>query len=348
MESLWYLILSLLLGTYILLDGYDLGAGMALLFFADNDDEKEKIIRSIRSIWDANEVWLIAFVGLAMVVFPVYAQVLFENFGGYIMLFFLFLLLKTIAFNLMIVFDDKKQLKNILAYIFGFINMMLVLFISVIFANILRGLFIGEADTKIRFVSKHFSPFSDKIGLFDWFSILIMATIFIGILIHGLGWIILKNKGAFNRKLKKAIQRLSFIELILITVFLIVWYILHPDILKNYWSYPFLFVFPVLAFISLTGLMGIRTYQGENKAFILSTNLIIFSWLSIMASIYPRFILSLDKYQLTAFNAGFDNPERFYIKWWILAVGLLLLGYSIVVHKYLKGKSPQDSKTETE
>jgi len=348
METIWYLILAILIGTYILLDGYDLGAGMAYLFFTDTEKEKQKIINSIRSIWDANEVWLIAFVGLASIVFPSYAEVLFDNFGGYIMLFFLFLLLKTIVFNLMIVFDKKKQLKEILGYIFGFINTMLIIFISLIFANILRGIFAGKPEGKVSFVSKHFSPFSDYAGIFDWFVILAGTAIFIGISIHGLGWIILKNKGAFNRKLKKIVQRLSFIELILIALFLIAWNILHPEVIDNYWSYPFLFIFPILAFISLFGLMGIRSYQGENKAFILSTNLIIFSWLSAMVSMYPNFIMSLDDAQLNIYNAGFDNPERFYIKWWILAIGLLLLAYSIVVHKYVKGEFTKDtSKLET-
>jgi len=338
MEAIWYIILTILIGTYILLDGYDLGAGMSYLFFAETDEEKEKTIKSIRSIWDANEVWLLAFVGISWVVFPVYIKILFNNFGGYILLFFLFLLFKTIIFNLTIVFNKHPKLKNILAYIFSFINMMLVVFISLIFANILRGVFVSKPDTHIRFVSQYFSPFTEKPGLFDWFTILAGSVVFIGIMIHGLGWIILKNKGAFNRKLKKIIQRLSFIELILIVIFLISWYFLHHDIFHNYWSLPFLFVFPILVFISLFGLMGIRTYQKENKAFLLSTNFIIFSWISIIISVYPRFILSLDQTKLTAFNAGFDNPERFFIKWWILAVGILLLGYSIVVHKYMKGE----------
>ena len=341
MEAIWYGILSVLIGTYILLDGYDLGAGVVYLFFADSDDERQKVLKSIRSIWDANEVWLIAFVGLASVVFPVYSQALFDNFGGYILLFFLFLLLKTISFNLMLVYKNKSLIYRILGYIFGFINTMLVVFISLIFANILRGIFAADTGGHIRFVSKHFSPFSDKAGLFDWFTLLTGAVIFIGILIHGLGWVVLKNSGAFNRKLKKTIQRLAFLELILLLLFLISWYFLHPGIIGNYWSYPFLFVFPVLAFIALSGLIGIRTYPGENKAFILSTNLIIFSWISVMIAIYPNFIMSLDGTRLTAFNAGFDNPERFYIKWWILTIGILLLGYSIVIHKYIKGEEPR-------
>ncbi len=337
MEAIWYGILAILVGTYVLLDGYDLGAGITYLFFADNEEEKQKVTNSISSMWDANEVWLIAFVGLASTIFPKYTQVLFYNFGGYILLFFLFLLLKILAFNLITIFENRPAVKRFFGYTFGFINMMLVVFISLIFANILRGLHLEDSD-HLRFVSQKFSPFTAKTGFFDWFSVLTSTMIFFGILIHGLGWVVLKNQGAFNRKLKKIIQRLSFFELILIVLFLIAWYFIHPDVYQAYLKYPFLFAFPVLAFISFFGLMGIRTYQGENKAFILSTNTIIFSWISIMVAMYPHFVMPLGKATLTAFNAGFDSPKRFFIEGWLLIIGALLLAYSILVHKYMKGE----------
>ena len=337
MEAVWYGILAALIGTYILLDGYDLGAGITYLFFADTEEEKQKVTNSISSMWDANEVWLIAFVGLAMAVFPKYTRILFDNFGGYILLFFLFMLLKTLIYNLLTIYKDKPAAKRYLGYLFGFLNLMLVVFISLIFANILRGLHLEDTG-RLRFVSQSFSPFAQKAGFFDWFTLLASAMIFIGILIHGLGWVVLKNQGAFNRKLKKIIQRLSFFELILIALFLAAWYFIHPGVFHTYWTYPFFFVFPVLALISLFGLMGIRTYPGENKAFLLSTNLIIFSWLSVMVAIYPNFVMPLGKTTLTAFNAGFDSPQRFYIEWWILVIGILLLTYSIIVHKYMKGE----------
>lgn len=338
MEIVWYLILMALLGTYIILDGYDLGAGIVYLFFADTKEEKEKVLKSINSIWDANEVWLLAFVGLATVYFPKYTQVLFDNFGGYILLFFLFLLLKTLTFNLMKVYKNNDRLFKYLGYLFGFFSMMLVIFLSLILANILRGLPLEKMPEHIPFVSKYFSPFSEYVGVFDWFTLLATTMIFIGILIHGLSWVVLKNSGAFNRKLKKIIQRLSFVEFILVVLFMTAWFFLHPHILKNYWTYPFFFIFPILAVISLFGLMGVRTYPGENKAFLLSTNRIIFTWLGLIAAMFPSFILSIDKGSLTAYNAGFGNTDRFYIEWWLLVIGFLLLSYSIIVHKYMKGE----------
>ncbi len=50
--------LSLLL--YVILDGFDLGAGMLHLFVAKTNAERNVVLRSIGPVWDGNEVWLLA------------------------------------------------------------------------------------------------------------------------------------------------------------------------------------------------------------------------------------------------------------------------------------------------
>ncbi len=338
MEILWYSLLFILLGTYILLDGYELGAGAAYIFFADTVEEKKKIIKSIKSVWDANEVWLFAFMLILYLVFPKFALTIFEYFGGYILLFLLFMLLKTLAFNLMITYEDKR-VKDFFGFLYGFFSMMMIIFIGVIIANILRGIYFNS-ENSLKFISDGFSPLSEHAGIFDWFTVLVTALVFITILIHGLGWIVLKNKGAFNKKLKKAIQRLSFILLILSLIFAVSWNIIHPGIYKNFWKYPFLFILPIIYLSSIFGLMGIRTYQGENKGFILSTNLIITGLLSVFALMFPRLSMGLDNKKITIYNSDFFQPERFYLQWWVIVIGIFLLVYSIVIHKYNKGKTP--------
>lgn len=338
MEIFWYSLLFILLGTYILLDGYELGAGTAYIFFADSVDEKKKIIKSIRSVWDANEVWIFAFVLILYLVFPKFALTLFEYFGGYILLFLLFMLLKTLSFNLMITFPDKRM-KDLFGFLYGFFSMMMIVFIGLIIANILRGIYF-ESDQNLQFISEKFSPLSQHAGIFDWFTILTSALIFITILIHGLGWVVLKNKGAFNKKLKKAIQRLSLILLFVSIAFAFSWYLIHPDIYNNFFKFPLLFILPFIYISSIFGLIGIRTYQGENKGFILSTNLIITGLLSIFALMFPRLSMGLDNKKITIYNSDFFQPERFYLQWWVIAIGLFLLIYSILIHKYNKGKIP--------
>jgi len=336
MEIVWYVTLLVLLGTYIILDGYDLGSGVAYLFFAESIDEKKKIIKSIRSVWDANEVWIFSFIFILYLVFPKFSMNIFNIFGGYILLFILFMLLKIIAFNLMLTFENKKT-KDIFGFLFGFFSIMIIVFISIILSNIIRGIY-PDNQKELLLIGKSFSPFMNEAGIFDWFTVLTSTIIFVTILIHGLVWIILKNKGIFNKKLKIKVQRLSLILMILSIVFGISWQYIHPNIYKNYFKFPFLFIFPFIYLSSLAGLMAIRTYQGENKGFILSTNLIITGLISIFAAVYPRLSISLDNEKITIFNTEFYDPKKFYLQFWIIGLAVLFLIYSILIHKYNKGK----------
>jgi len=45
---------------YVVLDGFDLGAGVVHLFVARNDAERRMVLKSVGPVWDGNEVWLIA------------------------------------------------------------------------------------------------------------------------------------------------------------------------------------------------------------------------------------------------------------------------------------------------
>ena len=70
MVELWFGIVALTVTLYVLLDGYDLGAGALHLLVAKNDRERREVLASIGPYWDGNEVWLIATGGLLYVAFP--------------------------------------------------------------------------------------------------------------------------------------------------------------------------------------------------------------------------------------------------------------------------------------
>ncbi len=80
MGLLWFAIISVMLTVYVILDGFDLGAGALHLFLGRTDDERKKIIRSIGPVWDGNEVWLLATGGVLYFVFP---QLYASSFSGF-------------------------------------------------------------------------------------------------------------------------------------------------------------------------------------------------------------------------------------------------------------------------
>ncbi len=56
METLWFMIVAVMVAAYVVLDGFDLGAGAIYLGVAKKSDERRKILRAIGPVWDGNEV----------------------------------------------------------------------------------------------------------------------------------------------------------------------------------------------------------------------------------------------------------------------------------------------------
>ena len=70
METLWFCVVAFMITGYVVLDGFDIGAGIIHLFVAKDDIERRKVIKSIGPVWDGNEVWLIAGGGTLFFAFP--------------------------------------------------------------------------------------------------------------------------------------------------------------------------------------------------------------------------------------------------------------------------------------
>ena len=60
LATLWYALLAVSFAVYVCLDGFDLGAGLALPFVARNERERKLVLRTVGPVWHGNEVWLLA------------------------------------------------------------------------------------------------------------------------------------------------------------------------------------------------------------------------------------------------------------------------------------------------
>ncbi|WP_058365994.1 cytochrome d ubiquinol oxidase subunit II [Haloparvum sedimenti] len=76
LPEVWFGTLLFAFAMYVFLDGFDFGLGMV---YATRDDEaeREQLLAAFGPVWDANEVWLVAFGTLLVAAFPaVYAALL--------------------------------------------------------------------------------------------------------------------------------------------------------------------------------------------------------------------------------------------------------------------------------
>src|SRR6478609_11033369 len=70
MAAVWFIVIAGMLAVYVVLDGFEFGAGILHLFVAKQDDERRTVLAAIGPVWDGNEVWLIAGGGTLVFAFP--------------------------------------------------------------------------------------------------------------------------------------------------------------------------------------------------------------------------------------------------------------------------------------
>src|SRR5579871_6461260 len=70
MPAFWFGVVSVMLAVYVVLDGFDFGAGTIHRLVAKTDDERRTVLAAIGPYWDGNEVWLIAGGGVLFFAFP--------------------------------------------------------------------------------------------------------------------------------------------------------------------------------------------------------------------------------------------------------------------------------------
>ena len=88
MLEIWYTIAAFMLTAYVVLDGFDFGAGALHLFVAKSDRERRQVLAAIGPFWDGNEVWLLAAGGALFVGFP---RVLASGISGFYFAIFMVL-----------------------------------------------------------------------------------------------------------------------------------------------------------------------------------------------------------------------------------------------------------------
>ena len=69
MGTIWFCLVAVMLAVYVVLDGFDLGAGI-IICVARTETERRTVLRSIGPVWDGNEVGCWRRAALSILPFP--------------------------------------------------------------------------------------------------------------------------------------------------------------------------------------------------------------------------------------------------------------------------------------
>ncbi|MBT8396661.1 MAG: cytochrome d ubiquinol oxidase subunit II [Gemmatimonadetes bacterium] len=339
METLWFYLVAVMVAVYVVLDGFDLGAGALHLFVARTDSERRTILQSIGPVWDGNEVWLLAGGGAMVLAFPRLYASGFSGFYLPLMMVLWLLILRAIAI------EFRSHLENpiwrpVWDVVFSFSSLLLTVFLGAALGNVVRGVPLGEDGYFFVPLWTSFRPVGSELGILDWYTVTVGLVGFLALTYHGAMWIILKTEGGIRLRATRAARWVWPVLLLFVALVTALTFRVQPQVAERMNGNPVSYLLPLAA---LGGLLASRLFLARKKelpAFLGSAAFLAFMLLSVVFSLYPTVLPAAGDpaASLTIFNAsGPPYSLRVALFWWIPGM-ILVAFYTTFIYRQMAGK----------
>jgi cytochrome bd ubiquinol oxidase subunit II len=343
METLWFMIVAVMVAAYVVLDGFDLGAGVIYLTAAHTPDEKQAIMRAIGPVWDGNEVWLLAAGGVLYFAFPLLYASSFSGFYLPLMIVLWLLMLRGIGIELRAHMDNPVW-RGFFDFVFSGSSALLTIFFGAALGNVVRGVPLGEDHYFFEPLWTNFRVNSGisgtNNGILDWYTVLTGVIALVTLTAHGALYVATKTDGELNVRARKTAMWAWPVQLLLTVVGLGTTVSIRPGVLDNYRHHAIGFLIPVIVFGSLAVMMHGMIKRADKVAFVASALYIVGMLVGAAFALYPVVLpASTDATRnLTIYNtAAGHHGLSVGLAWWILGV-VLALGYFFFLFRMFKGK----------
>jgi cytochrome bd ubiquinol oxidase subunit II len=328
LNTIWFLLVGVLLIGYAILDGFDFGVG-TLHLFSKGEEQRRININAIAPVWDGNEVWLLTGGGALFAAFPVVYATVFSGFYLALMLLLLALILRAVSMEFRSKVDSPAW-RTFWDWTFGIGSLLPAVLFGVALGNILRGIPVDASGT-FR---------GSFLGLLNPYAILVGVMSLAGSVMHGAMYMTMKTDGEQRQWISRWVNGswIAFVALYLaasVATFFSASY-LFQGLLKSpvFWV---LFVLLIAAMLYIP--VAVKT--GKYFAGFLASSAVIASMIGLAAlSLFPRLVpSSIDLgYSLTVYNAS--STHRTLATMLVIAlVGMpIVLAYTILIYRVFKGK----------
>ncbi|MFY9948985.1 MAG: cytochrome d ubiquinol oxidase subunit II [Candidatus Sulfotelmatobacter sp.] len=338
METLWFMIVAVMVAAYVVLDGFDLGAGAIYLAAGKTSEERRRILRAIGPVWDGNEVWLLAAGGTLYFAFPLLYASSFSGFYLPLMMVLWLLMLRGIGIELRGHMENPVWM-GFFDLIFCGSSALLAIFFGAALGNVVRGVPLGADGYFFEPLWTNFRA-SGNTGILDWYTVLTGVIALVTLTAHGALYIAVKTENELQQRVRGVALWAWPVQLILTIVGVIATCYVRPMVLDNYKEHVVGYLVPLVVFGSLAVMIYAIRKGLDKVAFVGSALYIVGMLVGAAFALYPNVLPSSTNaaYNLTIYNtAAGRHGLTVGIIWWSIAL-ILALGYFTFVFRMFRGK----------
>lgn len=333
LNTIWFILIGILLAGYAILDGFDLGVG-ALHLLVKDDLERRTMINSIGPVWDGNEVWLVTGGGALFAAFPhVYATVFSGFYTAFILLLFS-LIFRAIAIE----FRSKrpgKTWRQSWDVLFSLSSILIALLMGIALGNIITGI---PLDADKEFTGSFW-------GLISPYTVLVGITTVALFMLHGSIYVVMKTEGELQKKIRSWVNNTIIFFVICYVTTTMYTLIYYPHMVEHFKSSPVLFIVAVLNMLAVANIPREIYHEREFRAF-LSSSASIFALLTLFAiGLFPNIVLSNPNPEcsLNILNAA-SSQKTLNIMLIVAIIGIpFVVAYTISIYWIFRGKVKIDA-----
>ncbi|WP_107831040.1 cytochrome d ubiquinol oxidase subunit II [Mucilaginibacter yixingensis] len=331
-QTWWFLLIGAVFTGYIILDGFDLGAGALHLFFV-KEQSRRIVLNAIGPVWDGNEVWIVIGGGALFAGFPVVYATMLSAFYVPFMLFLLGIIFRAISIE----FRSKEPMfwwRRMWDICYTCSSALIAFLLGLILGNVIEGINVGPDHV-------FHGSFLD---FFNMYAILMGITTLALLMMHGAIYLVMKTEDRLYAKLTILVRdtTIFFVIMILLTSFYTLLY--EPHMAKVIRSFPELFVIPVMMVLAIANITRQITKRKYIYAFVSSAVTISLLMILVAIELYPNMLLSSQSpaNHLTIYNSS-SSEKTLGIMLTFAAIGVpLVVGYTTFVFMTFKGKVKLD------
>jgi cytochrome bd ubiquinol oxidase subunit II len=338
METLWFALVSFMLVMYVLLDGFDLGAGIIHLLAAKTDEERRLVLNAIGPVWDGNEVWILATGGTLYFAFPLVYASSFSGFYLPLIIVLWLLMMRGIGI------EFRHQVHHPMwtkfwDVVFSISSALLSVFLGAALGNVVRGVPLNADGYFFEPLWTTFTVVPES-GILDWYTVILGLVAFFTLTVHGASYVALKTEGPVHDRSHVLASKAWWGVLVTSVAGAAATFALRPALAANFGTAPWGLVFPLLGALGLAG-MWLYNRRGQDLRAFLSSGVFIVGMLGGTAfALYPNLLTSSTDpaFSLTAHNAAAQQYGLTVgLMWWVPGI-ILASGYFVYVYRSFRGK----------